>query len=50
MKYEKNDKGDIIIEVVKEESFDVNKKINNIKKEFRENEKKDYFYNGTIKD
>lgn len=35
---------------MKEESFDVNKKINNIKKEFRENEKKDYFYNGIIKD
>lgn len=35
---------------MKEESFDVNKKINNIEKEFRENEKKDYFDNGIIKD
>lgn len=50
MKYEKNDKGDITTEAVKEESPDVNKKINNTKKEFRENEKKDHPYNGTTKD
>lgn len=50
MKYEKNDKGDITTQAVKEESLDVNKKINNTKKELRENEKKDHPYNGTTKD
>lgn len=50
MKYEENDKGDITTQAVKGESPDVNKKINNTKKEFRENEKKDHPDNGTTKD
>lgn len=50
MKYDENDKGDITTQAVKEESSDVNKKINNTEKEFRENEKKDHPDNGTTKD
>lgn len=50
IKYEKNDKGDITTQAVKEESPDINKKINNTKKESRENEKKDHPDNGTTKD